>query len=87
MCPYSKRRYAIPSYLSVLKLQNNSLQCSKCVFFREIIEKLFWIVEAINEAIGTNSVMNLSRTLYVIAGAEALCSIHYSSGNIPIKSC
>ena len=87
MCPYPKRMYVISSYLSVLKLQNYSSRCSSCGFFREIEKKLFWVFEAINEASATNSIMNLSHTLYVIADAKAICSILYSSGNIQIKSC
>ena len=78
--------YVTPSYLSVWKLQNYSSQCSSYAFFREIEEKLFWAIEAINEASETNSIMNLSYTLYVIADAKALCSILYSSGSIQIKS-
>ena len=76
--------YVTPSYLSVWKLQNYSSQCSSYAFFREIEEKLFWVIEAINEASETNSIMNLSYTLYVIADAKALCSILYSSGSIQI---
>ena len=87
MCPYLKRIYIILSYLLVLKLQNYSSQCSSRAFFRKIEEKLFWVIEAINEANSTNSIMNLSHTSYVIADAKALCSILYSSGNIQIKSC
>ena len=45
-------------------------------------EKLFSVIEAINETSATNSVMNLSHTLFVIADAKGLCSILYSSGNI-----
>ena len=75
------------SYLSVLKLQNYSSQCSSCAFFTEFEEKLCWVFEARKEASATNSIMNLSHTLYVIADAKALCSILYSSGNIKIKSC
>ena len=77
----------MPSYLSVLKLQNYSSQCSSCVFFRKIEGKLFWITKVINKASVTNSIMNLSHTLHVIADAKALCNILYSSGNIQIKSC
>ena len=84
--PYPKRIYVIPSYLSVWKLQNYSSQCSSYAFFREIEEKLFWVIVAINEASETNSIMNLSYTLYVIADAKSLCSILYSSANIQIKS-
>ena len=78
--------YIIPSYLSVLKLQNSSSQCS-CIFFRKIEEKLFWVIEAINEASVNNSIMNLSHTLPVIADAKALSTILYSSENIQIISC
>ena len=85
--PYPKRIYIIPSYLSVLKLQNYSSQCNSCAFFRKIEENLSWVIEAINEASATNSIMNLSHTLFVIADAKALCSILYSSGNIQIKRC
>ena len=77
----------IPSYLSVLKLQNYSSQCNSRAFFREIEEKMFWVIEAINEASATNSIMNPSHTLFVIADAKALCSILCSSGNIQIKNC
>ena len=77
----------MPSCLSVLNLQNYSSQCSSCAFFREIEEKLFWVIEAINEGNATNSIINLSHTLYVIADVKALCSVLYSSGNIQIKSC
>ena len=62
--------YVIPSYLSVLKLQNYSSECSICAFFREIEEKLFWVIEAINKAIPTSSIMNLSHTLYVVANEK-----------------
>ena len=77
----------ITSYLSVLKLQNYSSQCSSYAFFRKIEEKLFWVIEAINEASATTSIMNLSHILFVIADAKALCSILHSSGNIQIKYC
>ena len=77
----------ITSYLSVLKLQNYSSQCSSYAFFRKIEEKLFWVIEAINEASATTSIMNLSHILFVIADAKALCSILYSSGNIQIRYC
>ena len=50
-------------------------------------EKLFWVMKAISEASTTNSIINLSHTLYVIADAKALCSILYSCGNIQIKRC
>ena len=80
--------YVIPSFLSVIKLQNCSSQCNSRAFFREIEEKLFWVIEALSEASTTKSIMNLSHTLLVIADAKAaLCSILYSSGNIQIKSC
>ena len=79
--------YIIPSYLSVLKLQNYSSQCNSCAFFRKIEEKKLWVIKAINEARATNSIMNLSHTLFVIADAKALCSILYSCGNIQIKYC
>ena len=85
--PYPKRIYIIPSYLSVLKLQNYSSQCSSWALLRKIEENLFWVIKDINEASATNSIMNLSHTLYVIVDAKALCSIQYSSGNIHIKSC
>ena len=39
------------------------------------------------ETSATNSVMNLSHTLYDTADPKALCSILYSSGNIQIKRC
>ena len=45
------------------------------------------VIEAINEASATSSIMNLSHTLYVIADAKALCPILYGSGNIQIKNC
>ena len=47
---------------------------------------MFWVIEALNEASATNSIMNLSHTLYAITDDKALCSILYSSGNIQIKS-
>ena len=71
--------YVIPSYLSFLKLRNYSPQCSNCAFFRGIKEKLFWVIETINKASATNSLMNLSHTLCVIAEAKAFCSILYIS--------
>ena len=49
-------------------------------------EKLFWVTEAVNEASETNSIMNLSHILYVIADTKAPCTILYISGNIPIKT-
>ena len=87
VCPYPKRLYITLGYLSVLKLQNYSSQCSSCVFFRKIEEKLFWTIEAINDASATSSILNLNTTLYVIADTNVHCSILYSSGNIQIKSC
>ena len=87
MCRYPKRMYITLSYLSVLKLQNYSSECSSCAFFRKIEEKLFWVIETINKASATNSIMNLSHTMHVIADAKALCSILYSSGNIQTKRC
>ena len=71
--------------MSVLKLQNYSSQCSSCTFFKKIEEKLFWVIEAINEASATNSIINVSHALFVIADAKALCSFLCSSGNIQIK--
>ena len=65
------------TYLSVLKLQNYSSQCSSCEFLRKIEEKLFRVIEAS----ATNSIINLSHILYVPSDAKALCSILYSSGN------
>ena len=78
--------HIIPSYLSVLKIQNYSSHCSSCAFFREIKEKLFWVIETINEASAINCIMNLSHTLYVISDTKAYCSILCSSVNIQIKS-
>ena len=75
MCSYQKRIYVTPSYLSVLKLQSYSSQCSSCAFFRKIKEKLFWVIEKIKETSGTNSIMNVSHTVYVIADSKELCSI------------
>ena len=82
VCPYPKRICIIPSYLVVLEQQNYSSQCSSCVFFRKIEEKLFWVIEAINETSTTNAIMNLSHTLYVNADAKALCSILFSSEDV-----
>ena len=87
MCPFPKIIYVITSYFLDLKLQNYSSECSSCAFFRKIKEKLFWVIEAINKARATNSIMNLSHTLYVITDAKTYCSILHSSGNIQIKSC
>ena len=87
VCLFPKRIYIIPSYFSVLNLQNYSSQCSRCAFFRKIKEKLFWVIEAINEATAHNSILNLSHILYAIADAKALCSVLYSPENIQIKSC
>ena len=87
MCPFPKIIYVITSYFLGLKLQNYSSECSSCAFFRKIKEKLFWVIEAINKARATNSIMNLIHTLYVITDAKAYCSILHSSGNIQIKSC
>ena len=86
LCVHTLKKYVIPNYLSVLKLQNYSSQCSSCAFLRKIEQKLFWIIEATNEASATNSIMNLSHTLHVIAHAKSLCSILYSSGNVQLKS-
>ena len=77
--------YFIPSYLSFLKLRNYSPQCSNGAFFRRIKEKLFWVIEAINKASATNSLMNLSHTLCVIAEAKAFCSILYISEIVQIS--
>ena len=85
-CVHTLKEY-IYSYLSVLKLQNYSSPCSSCAFFTKIEGKLFWVIEAINKASATSSIMNLSHTLYVIADAKAICSIPFSSGNIQTKSC
>ena len=82
VCPYPKRIYIIPGYLVVLEQQNYSSQCSSCAFFRKIEEKLFWVIEAINEASATNSIMILSHTLYVSADAKALCSILFNSEDV-----
>ena len=87
MCSYPKIIYITPSYLSVLELQSFYSQCSSCVFFRKIKEKLFWAIKAINEASVTNSIMNLNHSFYVIADAKALCSILCSFGNTQINSC
>ena len=48
-------------------------------------EKLFWVIEAINEASASDSFMNLSHKLFAIDDAKALCSILSSSGNIPVN--
>ena len=85
MCPYPKIIYILPSYLSVLKLQNYSSQCSTCAFFRKIEENLLWFIEAKNEASATNSIMNLSHPFFIIADAKAINSALYSSRNIQIK--
>ena len=53
---------------------------------KKMEEKLFWFTEAVNEASETNSIMNLSHILYVIADTKAPCTILYISGNIPIKT-
>ena len=53
-----------------------------CIFQKKNEEKLFWVIEAINEAIVTNSIMNFSYTLYVITDGKALCSVLYSFENI-----
>ena len=76
--------YAIPSYLSVLKLQNYYSECSSCAFFREIEEKLFWVIEAINKARLTSYIMNLSHTLCVVADSKALCSMqkHFALSSV-----
>ena len=69
------------------KLQNYSLQCRSCAFFRKIEENLFWVIETIKEASPTNSIMILSHTLYVvITDVNALYFMLYSFGNIQIKS-
>ena len=62
--------YVIPGYFSSLKLQVYPSQCGSWTFSREIKKQLRWVIEAINEASATNSMMNLSRTLYVIADAK-----------------
>ena len=80
-----KNNIIIPSSVSVFKLQNYSSQCSNCAFLRKIKEKLFWVIEAINETSATNFIVNFSHTLYAVADAKALCSILYGSGNIQIK--
>ena len=57
----------------------------KTILITELLLKvleLFWVIKAINELSVTNSLMNISQTLYVIADAKAFCSILYSSGNI-----
>ena len=77
MCPYAKTNiyiyiYIIPSYLSVLKLQNSLHSVAVVRFSKKIKEKLFWVIEALNEASATNSIMNLNHTLFVIADAKAL---------------
>ena len=82
VCPYPKRIFNIPKYLVVLEQQNYSSQCSSCVFFRKIAEKIFWVIEAISETSTTNAIMNLSHTLYVNADAKALCSILFSSEDV-----
>ena len=86
--------YVIPSYLSVLKLQNYYSECSSCAFFREIEEKLFWVIEAINKARLTSYIMNLSHTLCVVADSKALCTFlslqrvkHTKENNKIRKSC
>ena len=71
----SKRIYGIPSYLPVSKLQIYFPQCSGCVFFRKMEEKLFSIIEAINKASATNSIISLSRTLYDVAENTLLYSL------------
>ena len=48
---------------------------------------MFWVIEAINEASETNSVINISHILHVITDVKALCTIFNSSGNIQIKIC
>ena len=72
--------------MSFLKVQNYPSQCSSCGIFRKMEEKSFWVTEAVNEASETNSIMNLSHILYVIADTKVPCTIFYISGNIPIKT-
>ena len=72
--------YVIPSYLSVFKLQNYSSQCSGCAFFREIEEKLFWVIEAIKKANATSSILNLSHILYVTTDAFSWQKRQYPEG-------
>ena len=67
--------YVIPSCFSILELQNYSSECNICAFFREIEEKLFWVIEAISKASPISSIMNLSHTLYVVANEKKLCII------------
>ena len=69
--------------VSVFELQNYYSHCSNCAFFRKIEEKLFWVMEAINEASARKSIMNVSLTLYVVADAKGFCCIFYV--NIQIK--
>ena len=57
----------------------------KTILITELLLKvleLFWVIKAINELSVTNSLMNISQTLYVIADAKAFYSILCSSGNI-----
>ena len=80
-----KNNIIIPNSVSVFKLQNYSSQCSNGAFFRKCEKKLFWVIEAKNEASATNSIMNFSHTLYAVTDAKALSSILYGFGNIQIK--
>ena len=50
------------------------------------VQELFRVIKAINKISATNSLMNISHTLYVIPDAKAFCSILYSSGNIQTKT-
>ena len=58
-----------------------------CSFSEKLKKKVFWVIEAINEASAINYIANLSHTLHFTADTKALCSILYSSKNIQIKSC
>ena len=84
----SLKECILPRYLTVLKLQNHKItQCGSRTFFRKIDKKLFWVIEATNNASATNSVMNLSHIVYGVADVKALCSILCSSENYQTKSC
>ena len=65
MCAHPKKIYVIPSYLSILKLQNCSSQSSSWAFIGEIEENLFCVIETINKVSPINTIRNLSHILHV----------------------
>ena len=76
LCVHKPKEYIL--YFVICHSYNcqTTLQSAAIVHFSEKIkEKVFRVIEAINEESATNSIMNLCHTLHVIGFSKTLFSI------------